>query len=346
MILAKHLSRVVFMRILAVALVLGGLALALDLVESAALVLNAGDGGMARYIGLRAPLILTVVLPVALIVGPVLAFLSLSGRNEFTIFRAAGATTYRILAALIPLALVLGGCMYLLTDRVAPRMEAALINWLDEKPIGGAGAFWARTTTGVIRAAASSPSGDVLVNVDIYETNREGRMTARTDARVARYAGGAWTLEDATRLIPGQSNSVDISGKEWETPLSPANVRALATPGRSIAGDIATKMLKGDWAGNRSETFYQVRLYRGYAAWAIPLLMILLAAPAAFGMRRAGGMGKGAIWSVVLGFGFLLTDGMLASLGETGNMPPMLAAFGALALFTAIGGWMLVTLEE
>lgn len=346
MILARHLSRVVFVRILAVALVLGGLALALDLVESAAVVLDAGDGGMIRYIGLRAPLILTVVLPVALIVGPVLAFLSLSGRNEFTIFRAAGATTYRILGALIPLALILGGCMYLLTDRVAPRMEAALINWLDEKPIGGAGSFWARTTTGVIRAAASSPSGDVLVNVDIFETNREGRMTARTDARVARYEGGAWTLEDASRLTPGQSESIDISGEVWETPLSPANVRALATPGRSLAGDIAIKMLEGDWAGNRSEAFYQVRLYRGYAAWAVPLLMILLAAPAAFGMRRSGGFGRGAVWSVVLGFGFLLTDGMLASLGETGNMPPVLAAFGALALFTAIGGWMLVTLEE
>ena len=89
MILAKHLSRIVFMRIAAVALVLGGLALALDLVESAALVLGADDGGMLRYISLRAPLILAVVLPVALIVGPVLAFLSLSGRNEFTIFRAA-----------------------------------------------------------------------------------------------------------------------------------------------------------------------------------------------------------------------------------------------------------------
>ena len=346
MILARHLSRIVFMRILAVALVLGGLALALDLVESAALVLDARDGGMLRYIGLRAPLILAVVLPVALIVGPVLAFLSLSGRNEFTIFRAAGATTYRILAALIPLAVVLGGAMYILTDRVAPRMEAALINWLDEKQVGSAGSFWARTATGVIRAAASSPSGDVLGNVDIYETNRDGRMTARTDDRVARYAGGAWTLEDATRLIPGDAKSTDISGEAWETPLSPANVRALATPGRSIAGDIATKMLKGDWAGNRSETFYQVRLYRGYAAFAIPLLMILLAAPAAFGMRRSGGFGKGAVWSVVLGFGFLLTDGMLASLGETGNMPPVLAAFGALVLFAAIGGWMLVTLEE
>lgn len=346
MILATHLSRVVLTRIIAVALVLGGLALALDLVESAALVLGASDGGMIRYIGLRAPLILTVVLPVALIVGPVLAFLSLSARNEFTIFRAAGTTTYRMLAALIPLALALGGCMYLLTDRVAPRMEAALVNWLDEKPIGGAGSFWARTTTGVIRAAASSPSGDVLVNVDIFETSREGRMTARTDARVARYEDGAWMLEDATRLIPGDSKSVDISGEVWETPLSPANVRALATPGRSIAGDIATKMLQGDWAGNRSETFYQVRLYRGYAAWAIPFLMILLAAPAAYGMRRAGGFGRGAAWAVVLGFGFLLADGMLASLGETGNMPPLLAAFGALALFSAIGGWMLVTLEE
>ena len=346
MTLAIHLSRIVALRIMAIALVLGGLALALDLVESASTVLSAGDGGLIRYIGLRAPLILTAVLPVSLIVGPVLAFMTLAGRNEFTILRAAGTTTYRVLLALVPVALLIGGGMYLLTDRIAPRMEQRLINWLDDKPIGGTGAFWARTTTGVIRAAASSPSGDVLVNVDIFETDRSGRMTARTDARVARYAGGAWTLEDATRLIPGEWESVDISGNQWETPLSPANVRALATPGRSIAGDIATKILDGDWAGNRSETFYLVRLYRGYAAWLTPFLMNLLAVPAAYGMRRAGGIGKGGVIAVVLGFGFLLTDGMLASLGETGNMPPLLASFGAVAMFGAIGGWMLVTLEE
>ncbi|MEM7268038.1 MAG: LptF/LptG family permease [Pseudomonadota bacterium] len=346
MILALHLSRAVLFRILAVAAALGGLAMALDLVEAASDVLASDEGGLLRYLALRAPLILLAVLPISILIGPVLAFLTLSGRSEFTILRAAGVTTYRMLVSLIPLALILGAALWVLSDRVAPRMEAILINWLADKPASGSGAFWARTTNGVIRAQASSPSGDILLDVDIFQTDRAGRMTARLDADIARFGEEGWRLENAVQLIPGQSESVALGSIGWNTPMTPANVRALATPGRSIAGDVAGRVLEGNWAGNRAETFYRVRIFRGYAAWLIPFVMILLAAPAAYGLRRGGGFAKGAIWAVVGGFGFLLADGMLTSLGESGNMPPILAAFGATILFAAIGGWALVTLEE
>lgn len=344
MTLAWHLSQVVLVRIVAVALALGGLAMALDLVESAATVLAQEDGGLGRYVLLRAPLILAAVAPVALIVGPVLAFLTLSGRSEFTILRAAGATTYRLLLMLAPLALALGFGMFVLLDRVAPRMEAALIVWL-EGDAGEAGAFWARTTTSVVRVGAASPDGRLLADVDVYETTPGGLMKTRIDARTARFDGGDWRFGEARRLRPGAA-AVDVSGRVWETPLTPANIRALAVPGRTVAGDVAGKVLTGDWAGNRSNEFYTVRVYRGYAALFAPMLMILLAAPAMYGMRRARGFGRSAAWAVTLGFGFLLADGMLASLGESGNMPPLLAAFGGTILFGAVGGWALVTLEE
>lgn len=344
--IAVHLSKAVFYRVLAVVLMLGGLAAALDLAENASDLLKRDDGGLMRYLGLRLPLILSAVAPVALIIGPVLTFLTLSGRSEFTIMRASGATTYGLLAALTPLAICLGLGLYALNDRVAPTMEGRLLTWLDDGPKGGAGDFWARTTTSVVRAEASSPSGELIVDVQIYETNRAGILLSRVDASAARYRDGVWTFDKATRLIPGEGRSVPIDGAVWETPLRPANVRALATPGRTVAGNVAGRMLAGDWASNRTSEFYQVRVYRGFAAVLTPFVMFLLAAPAAFGTRRSGGMGLRGALAVALGFGFLLFDGMLTALGETGNLPPFLAAFGATAIFAAIGAYALVTLEE
>lgn len=347
MTIALHLSRAVFIRILAVALAFAGLAMALDLVESANTVLSRGDGGIFRYLALRFPLILAAVLPVAMIMGPVLAFLTLAGRNEFTILRAAGVTTYRMLVCLLPLGILMGVGFHLLVDRAAPRLQAQIDAWLSDTPEATSGGFWARTTNSVVRVGASSPNGEYLKDLDIYETDRTGRMLARTDAAEATYEDkGVWRLGAASRLIPGSSESIDASGETWETPLAPDNVRALAAPGRGVAGDVANKVLAGDWAGNRSDAFYQVRFYRGYAALLTPMLMILLAIPAAYGMRRAAGFGRSAAWAVVLGFGYLLVDGMLASLGESGNMPPILAAFGGAVIFGAVGGWALLALEE
>ena len=137
-------------RILAVILMLGGLAAALDLAENASDLLRREDGGLWRYLGLRAPLILAAVAPVGLIVGPVLAFLTLSSRSEFTIMRASGATTYFMLAALTPLALLIGAGLFALNDRIAPKMEGRLITWLDDGPKAGAGA-WMLTALHMIR---------------------------------------------------------------------------------------------------------------------------------------------------------------------------------------------------
>lgn len=346
MTLALHLSRAVLTRILMVTIALFGLALALDLVESAAEVLQREDGGILRYLGLRAPMILTAVLPVALIMGPVLAFLSLSGRSEFTILRASGATTYRMLMMLLPLGLALGLGLNFLTDRVSPVLEARLLTWLGPETEGRAEGFWARTTLGVVHANATSPKGDAVFGVEIYATDEEGKLTERISASYARYKDDEWHFGAATRLVPGEAQSTRIDNTIWNTPLRPANIRALASPTRAIAGTVAARMLTGAWAGNRTNEFYQVRVYRGYAAFVTPLVMILLAAPAAFGTRRGGGLGKRAAMAVVLGFAFLLFDGMLTALGETGNLPPALAAFGATAMFTAIGAYALISLEE
>ena len=64
--------------------------------------------------------------------------------------------------------------------------------------------------------------------------------------------------------------------------------------------------------------------------------MLLLAAPTARLMTRAGGGGSLLI-ALGLGLGYLLCDGIMAALGTGGRLSPVLAVSIAPALFLFIG---------
>ena len=66
-------------------------------------------------------------------------------------------------------------------------------------------------------------------------------------------------------------------------------------------------------------------------------IMLLLALPTAATLTRGSGGGGAMLLALVLGLGFLLLDGILASLGASGQMSPLYSALGAPLLFGLIG---------
>ena len=66
-------------------------------------------------------------------------------------------------------------------------------------------------------------------------------------------------------------------------------------------------------------------------------VMLLLALPTAATQPRHSGGGRAMLMALVLGLGFLLFDGIVASLGSSGQLPPLSTALTAPLLFAAIG---------
>lgn len=348
MTLALYLSRQVATRILAVLAGLLALGLSLDMLENSAdIVDNHGAAGLGEYALLRAPRILVTILPLGVLVGAALAFLSLAVRNEMVVLRAAGYNTVRVLMMLLPLAVLLGAVQNQLAARIGPATELALAQRFPELFKSGAieKEVWLRDGRAVVRVGRAESDGATIGDISIFETGARGALTQRIDARTARYAADGWRLE---QVILQRPNELAKRAPEmpWTTRLTPAGILGAARQSDLVDAGEVRQILSGVLPGARGTPFYSVRLWRGYAAVIVPLVMILFGAMASFGLSRSGGgIGRVAL-GLLCGAGFVLTDGVFGSLGEVGAMNAAMAAFLAPGLFFVIGLWSIVVIEE
>jgi lipopolysaccharide export system permease protein len=348
MTLALYLSRQVATRILAVLTGLLALGLSLDMLENSAKIIDQyGVVRLGEYALLRSPLILVTILPLGVLVGAVLAFLSLAVRNEMVVLRAAGYNTVRVLLMLIPLAVLLGVAQSQLAARLGPAAELTLAQRFPALFESGAieREVWLRDGHAIVRVSRTEADGATLSDISIFETGASGALSQRIDARTARFAGGGWRLEQGTVQRPNEVVK-QVPELSWETRLTPAGILGAARHSELVDAGEVRQILSGSLPGGRGTPFYSVQLWRGYAAFIVPLVMFLFGAMASFGLSRSGGgIGRVAL-GLFSGAFFVLTDGVFSSLGEAGAINAVLAAFLAPGLFFVIGLWSIVVIEE
>jgi lipopolysaccharide export system permease protein len=343
-----YLTRQVGTRVLAVLVALVALGLSLDMLEnSTKIVDNYGVSGLGEYAMLRAPLVLVTIMPLGVLVGAALAFLSLAARSEMVVLRAAGVNTARVLLLLIPLAAACGAAQSYLAARLGPAAEQALAENFPDlfKSKAIEQEVWLRDWHAVIRIGGADADGATLREVSIFQTGARGELLQRVDAEVARYAEGSWSLGDVTLQRPNEI-AEDVAEMPWMTRLTPASILGAARRPELVDAGEVRQVLAGVVPGGRGTPFYSVQLWRSYAAYGVPLVMFLFGAMASFGLSRSGGGARHVATGLLFGAFFVLVDGVFTSLGEVGAMNAALSAFLAPGLFFALGLWSIVVIEE
>ena len=346
MTLARYLSGVLGVRILAAGLVLLALGLSLDLIKAAdALIRTGGAGALVRYAALRAPAMGATILPLAVLVGGVVGFLTLGRRSELTVMRAAGQPVFALVLRLVPLAVALGIGHHLLVAEGAAWSERALADRFGavaETPVPEPGArVMVRIDRAVVIGRLARHDGRALAPVTVYVLDPEGRITGRVEAAYARHDDGQWSLSEARRTgpLPGPAG-------DWQSRLTPGDVRALATGARAASAAEAADALSGLAVATRSRAYYATRLAQSRAAFAVPALMLICAAFASFTAPRGpGGLGL-TLLGTGIGLGFVTIEGLFSSFGKVALMPAGLAAWGPVVLFASLAAWLLLIREE
>ncbi|MEM6972897.1 MAG: LptF/LptG family permease [Pseudomonadota bacterium] len=333
--------------VLAAVLLLMGLALGLDLLDS---VPEIEEGSVGRYTLLRAPALLLAVAPVGLLAGSAVAFLTMAARRETTVLRAAGIGMGGILRRLLPLALLLGLGLNLVAERVEPAATAALAVEFedlagDARP-GAGGNSWLRTPQAVLRIRDTGEGARDLRGVSIFQLDREGRAARRLDAERATYRDGVWTLSAVKTTDPEGEGKTETATMRWRTDLTPEAITRLLTPSGMIDAEAARAVLQGEARGLRGPSFYRMRALRGWGLMVLPVVMFILAMPAALGAGRDGRSVRLAALGVTLGFCFLVAEGVARAMGESGALAPMLAVAVPPLVFTLIGLWVLLLAEN
>jgi len=354
--LTTYFTRAFAVRFLAVLLAFASLLQLLDLLDKASAVLERGQGmaDLLTYITLRLPMFLNQLVPLAVLIGALTAFMSFAQHNEIVALRSAGASPWHLLRVLLPAVTVIAALHILLMDQVVPRAEQALQDWWTARPAPTAQTeeppkpVWIHTGASIVSIAAVHDDGRRLNGVTIVQRNDQGQATARIVARDARWEDGRWTLHavDTLTLRNGTQKTAHHDTRPWPDGPPPENIAFVANPTQFLSIRRILSIMEGAWSGTRDSAYYETEIQKIFSIPASSFIMLLLAQPALHGIRRSRVFGSGMAIGLGLGLLFLVFQGLLSALAEADTLPAALAVWLPLVIFGCIGGTIVLYLEE
>jgi lipopolysaccharide export system permease protein len=348
-IITYYLVRLFLARFLLVIAVLSILAGMLDVVANADDILAATGSGpfsLFRYAGLRFPEIVTNLIPLSVLLGVMLTYVSLMHHNEMPALKSAGMSQFYQMAIFVPVAALIAMGQFWLQDQIMPRTIGALYDWgvgdYRTSPSGDgerSHAIWMREGDILVRARWISPGGDRMEGVTIFRRNGEGNLVEQIDALEAARADRGWILHNVARLNVAQNNVLHVNQEAWDVELPARLLSSLSKDPKQLTVAELNQFLGIREFGNRPRYFYKTWLQEKLSTPIGTILMVLLAVPLAQGQeRRRRKIVLMVIAGVAIGFLYLVFDGLALSLGGAGLLPPFLAAWAPILVFLSIAG--------
>ncbi len=251
-----------------------------------------------------------LVIPMALLLGTLLAIQRLSGESEVTAMKAGGITFTRIVSPLLWAGIALSFVTFVLSEVVAP-YAADQVTEIENNAIAHTSAFSHDLTVSaplpgggrqITLATAYEPHSQALLHVTLVQYDRNNQPTQVIFADRADFAADKWALENVSlyRFNPDGTILTEPHVPQQEVDLGekPTDiVKRLSNndPESMSRAEIADIVKSGQLSQaelRRYVTTYQEKLARPFACF----VFTLIAVP--FGIRASRGGG-----STSLGFG-------------------------------------------
>ncbi len=334
----------------------------LDMVELVRRYAGMDLGRTAWLAALDVPQGLYRILPLVMILAAIALFLTLARTSELVVARAAGRSALRSLAGPVAASLLVG----LIAIGVLNPIVAGTIKARDtaerQLALGTTNVMsvsregvWLRQGGAqgqtVIHAARANLDGTRLDDVSFTTFAPGGGPTRRIDAAQAVLVTGAWELTAAKiwSFAPGtnpEREARTAAAYVLASDLTAAQIRDSFGPPEAIPlWDLPAFIADLDRAGFsaiKHRVWFQTEL-------ALPLLLAaMVLVGAGFTMRqvRSGRTGTMVLLALLAGFGIFFLRNFAQVLGETGQLPVILAAWAAPAAAVLFALGLLLNLED
>ncbi len=299
------------------------------------------------------PPILLDVLPFAFLAAALITTAALVRSSEATAVLASGVSLFRMTAPILFLAAGTGVVLFFLAERVVPRASAAsdvLRARLKGAPpppppvMGG----WVRGTAGrFFSVDAYDPRTRGAAGLRLIEVDPATfRIRLRAAAARAQVIPGRGVLaEDGWIRTFGEGADSLFLAREGrfflDAPEASENIAVVQANPRQmtlaqLARFIAARRRAGGDVADLATGFYQKP-----ATAVSALLLTLVGLPFAFRFGRRGAVAGIGI-AILLGLAYFFLTGLFVKLGDTGALPPAVAAWSSNVLFGLGASWGLL----
>ena len=324
---------------------LAGLYLIVDFFERIRMFLSnhATVRQMASYFLLTLPMILSQMIPIAVLLGALLSFGLLSKNSEITAMKANGLSLYRISLPVILISLVICVATFLLSEFVTPytNQQAKYVKLIEVQKRETLGSFkqneiWYRGEKGIYNFSLFDPRTNTLKGIRIHFLDQGMRLSQRIDAKEAVWRDGEWLFRELLVTTLNDDGVPSIKRIPSQViPLSeePADFTVVQKDTEEMGLLDLRKFTRKLAAEGHDATRYLTDMHGKIAFPLISVILAILGVSFSLKSERSGGVAQSIGMGIIIGFSYWIVFAFAISLGRAGTLPPVVAAWAANLLF-------------
>lgn len=303
------------------------------------------------------PIIISQVLPLAVLMTMVLTLGSLGRTNEITAMRACGLSLWRIIRSLMLLSLLVSCLQLVINEELVP-INAQKLNYLLRIELKGKsqqalaqGKIWYRDKGRIVHIILADPDGEKLQGVTIFELDQTSRLARRLTAPVVKFQEGSWLAKTA-RIRTFGSERGDLLKSELKTDhrlqlgRSPDDFKSGQSKNNELTFRQLSRVARKIQAEGFDATRYLVDMHGRLAAPFTCLIMAFLGVPFALQRGRGSSIAVGIGLSLGIGVVYFILQSLVLAFGYSGALPPIVAAWATNVIFLLVGIWLLLNIRE
>jgi LPS export ABC transporter permease LptG len=335
-VLAIYLNRMFLVRFFVVLFGIIGFATVIDLIDVGPELVRAPEGAVAaglRYFGLRLPIMLSELMPLAALLASLLAVADLLRHRELIVVWSIGVRPLSILRMLLPAGLALVAVKFAVDDLALPRATGELRAWgigdYRHRPTDAeaSGYYWLRSGNDIVRLSANAIAAGKVLDISIFRRDGDGLLTERIDAASASDSASGWLLQNVTRSQVGARRTERVATLEWPGQIDVARIQLLARPPRELGLGQLQEIVAAGGYGLRAREPYLTWLHQRIAGAFVPMFLMMLAFALVRRFSRTASIAPVFMTAVAIGFTLLISSGVASALGEVGLVRPVLAGW-------------------
>ncbi|MDR0550114.1 MAG: LptF/LptG family permease [Deltaproteobacteria bacterium] len=324
---------------------------------------NVSLATVAIYFLAQIPNVLVLLTPVATLVSALIVLVILARNSEIVAFKGSGLSLYRLSAPFLVVGLVLSAGVFLLSNLVTP-ITQEVVNKIWEGQVRnrriGATAqtvedVWFKDPRVYTHLGSYNEGSGEALALSLVVLDEDLNLARRLEAKRGVFTEEALVLYEVQEKIyrfgpDGQrsflfARSDQVALPKWPKPPAGVGRRAFANSDElSVLGlsDIIGRLYAEGFHPIRQLVDLQFKFSRPFIAF----IMILVGLPIGFWREKGGSVALGLVIGLSLSFVYLISLELARSVGYTGLVPPLLAAWLPNCFFGLVGLYLFTYVRQ
>ncbi len=332
------------------ALILGSIITLLDFFDE---VKDVGSQGYTftmalLYTAATIPQRIYEILPIAVLMGSLLAIGGMAANSELTAIRTAGVGILNVVKASLRAGMIVVLLALAIGEFVAPQGQEAgqrIKNLGESQRISMKTneGLWVKDGQRFINIREVFPNQS-LANLWVYELDKQHKLKEAIHAEKAIYLGNKWMLTNVKRstISKEQVSTVKSEYENWTRLIEPELFRVIIAQPEQMSAAMLNKYIEYLDDNKLDTSKYELALWMRLTTPLSCLVMILLTVPFVFLYARMEGIGQRVFIGTIAGIVVYLLNRTVGNITLVYGLPSIVGAFLPLLFFATIGSFLLL----